>query len=129
MIVRVYYYIRMNSSSVDMVIPKGSGSWMMADCRTMNQDIEQGLIPMPRLEEIGMLLGGAAAFCTLEMIQGYICKCLCSTSLRRFSSWSPPAIYGDSGATRCSQRQPIPPVDYAGGADPLTRVEVFGLGS
>ena len=58
-------------SSVAMAVPKGNGFRMVADYRAVNQLVEQAAMPMPRLEELGMLLGGAAAFCTLDMIQGY----------------------------------------------------------
>lgn len=55
--------------SVAMVVPKGSGFQMVADHWAVNQVIKQTTTPMPRLEEIGVLLGGAAAFCTLDTIQ------------------------------------------------------------
>ena len=44
---------------------------MVADYRAVNQVIEQAAMPMPRLEELGMMLRGAGAFCSLDMTQGY----------------------------------------------------------
>ena len=44
---------------------------MIADYRAVNRLVAQSALPMPRLEELGALLGGAAAFCTLDVIQGY----------------------------------------------------------
>lgn len=43
---------------------------MVADDRELNQLMEQAAIPMPRLDELGLVLEGAAAFCTLDAIQG-----------------------------------------------------------
>ena len=58
-------------ASVAMAVPKGDGFRMVADYRAVNQLVEQAAMPMPRLEELGMLLKGSGAFCTLDMIQGY----------------------------------------------------------
>ena len=67
----VYRNPQATCSSVAMAVPKGSGFRMVADYRAINQQIEQAAMPMPRLEELGYLLRGAGAFCTLDMIQEY----------------------------------------------------------
>lgn len=62
---------RTTFSSVTMAVPKGNGFCMVADYRVMNQLADQVVTPMPRLGELGMLLGDSAAFGTLEISQGY----------------------------------------------------------
>lgn len=57
--------------SVAMAVPKGSGFQIVADYWALNQLDVQTTMPMPQSEELGMRLGGAAAFCTLDMIQTY----------------------------------------------------------
>lgn len=59
-------------ASMAIAVPKGSGFPMVSDYRrAVNQLIpEQASMPMPQLEVLGMLLAGAAAFCTTDRIQG-----------------------------------------------------------
>lgn len=54
-----------------MAVHNGGGFRLVADYRAVDQLVEQAAMPMPRLEELGILLGGATVFCTLDMIQGY----------------------------------------------------------
>lgn len=59
-------------SSVAMAVPKSSGFLMIANYMVvMNQLFEQAAMPLPRLEALGMLLGTAAAFCAMDIFQGY----------------------------------------------------------
>lgn len=58
-------------SGMAMVVPKGSGFRMVGYCPAVNQLVKQAPMPIPLLEVLAMLLGGAAAFCALDMIQGY----------------------------------------------------------
>lgn len=67
-----------------MTVPKGSGVRKVADIEAVNQFIQQAVIPIPRLEELGVL-GRAAAFCTLRMIRGYWQMPLHESARERFS--------------------------------------------
>lgn len=55
-------------SSVAMAVPNGSGFSMGTDFRAANERTEQAAMPMPRLEELGILIRRAAAFRTLDII-------------------------------------------------------------
>lgn len=59
------------SSSVVTAVPKGSEVWIVADCRTVSQLLEQAAMPMLRLEELGLMLEAADTFYMLDIIQGY----------------------------------------------------------
>ena len=49
-------------SSVAMAVPKGSSFRMVTDYWVLNRLVAQSAPSMLRLEELGALLGGAAAF-------------------------------------------------------------------
>lgn len=97
--------------SVAMAAPKGSGFRIVADHWAMNQVVKQSTIPMPRLEESGILLGGTAAFCTLDMIQRYWQMALHERESARelFTTVTTGgrAVYAEAGATIGSQSQVI----------------------
>lgn len=54
--------LQVTCSSDEMTVLKGSEFRMVADCRAVTQLVEQAAMPIPRQEEVRMLLGGAAAF-------------------------------------------------------------------
>lgn len=73
-------------SSEAMTLPKGSQFRVVAGCRVVNQPVEQAAISIPRKDGFRMLLGGAAASCTPDMIQEYW-KTPLHESAKEFSPW------------------------------------------
>ena len=59
--------------SVAMGITKGSNSYrMVTDYRAVNDTIEPAAMPMPNLEDKPSLFAGTTAWCTPDMLQGYL---------------------------------------------------------
>lgn len=98
-------------SSMAIRVPKGYGFQMIADYPAVNKPVEEGGMSMPRYEETGMLLGGAAALCTLDMIQGYFRRLLCLSQPKTDSLWSPLANYIRQRG--CHNKESLIPLEFS----------------
>lgn len=82
-----------------MALPKGRSIGIVADYRAMNRLVPQSAMLMLRLKELRYMLSGAAAFCTLDMIQGYWQTPLHPDERELSSIWR--VVHPDSCASRC----------------------------
>lgn len=77
-----------------MAVPKEERSSKVADGRAVNRQVAQSAMPVPRLEAQATRLGGAAVFCTPDLIQSVL-----QTPLHSDASNQPTLIKADGSHT------------------------------